>query len=350
MTTADQLPTTTTPGATSNTEATNSKDLDGNHQRGYGAGTAGEHDQSDHNGVGATGIMPLEQRTDAWLNDRLARNEIAAGTAENYRRSFHEFAAWCGPNTPATDITEEMFASWLAGRRKKNGQPPAASTNNTDAVPIRMFFAWANRRGLLPTDPTADVRPAKTPTQLPKAVPPEVVARLLHELNHRDRTIVLLLALTGMRVSELLSCRIEDYDTANKRFVVTGKGSKERPIPIVGQAETVLVDWIAGLESEFGIRHGYVFRSPHFPNQPICQRGLAARMRTASAAIGHRVTLHMMRHTAATEWVRSGAPITVVSALLGHASVATTSVYLHAADDELEAAVGSRSYLGGDAA
>jgi integrase len=155
-------------------------------------------------------------------------------------------------------------------------------------------------------------------------------------LKGRDRLIVLTLALTGLRVSELASLRRSDVCTGFVR-VRRGKGDRDRVVPITGDLDELLAPHLALLH-----RHARVFGiKPRQLYNVVTRYALAAGITD--------LTPHGLRHFFATALVERGAPLKAVQELLGHASIQTTAVYLDLVPGHLRSAVALLSSVSGSA-
>lgn len=287
-------------------------------------------------------MVTVGDTIDRWLMGRVARREIAPATAKYYGLALRDFASFVGPDRDICTLAEDDFAAWLGTLTRRDGRAYKTSSANTFSAPVRAFLKWANARGMIPTNPAREIRPAKEPKRLPRNLPDETVEQLLAVGNRRDRTMVLVLALLGLRRAELARMRVQDWDQAARQLRVIGKGDKERPLPVVGQVEEALADWVDYLD----YRVGPMWPSPHDPADSIGPDTVSKIFVRLSKRIGREVTPHQLRHTCATGWVRAGVPLNVVQQLLGHEDISTTQRYLHAADEDLAAAVASRHYHG----
>jgi integrase len=191
-----------------------------------------------------------------------------------------------------------------------------------------------------------------TPRRLPVTLSPEQVAALLAACEHlRDRLLIASLAETGMRVGQALGLRHSDIVSRDKTICIVprsdnanGARAKCRAETAIPVSEALVRLYSEYLFDEYGdIDSDYVFvnlfASP--VGRPLgysAVSGLVGRLR---ARTGISFSLHVLRHTAASEWIRSGVPIEVVSKLLTHANVTTTSgTYVHLGVEDLRAELG----------
>lgn len=284
------------------------------------------------------GKMGIEALVCEYVGGRLARHEISIGTAKTRQSALMLFARFLGSRTQVSDITSADIERWLGIR----GIEPATKRNRLSAV--RGFFRWCIRQGYLTNDPTLDLESARVPRYLPRPLSPSEVSLLLrHCLDARERLCVLLGAQQGLRISEMALLQMGDVDFDEGIMRVFGKGSKERLLPITDETLVALHSYL----STSGHSAGALLRSHSHPGEGISVGYVGLILSKALKRAGLVSTPHALRHTAATDVLRSGANIRVVQQMLGHASLSTTQVYLGFADiAELNKAMEGRRYAG----
>ncbi len=269
-----------------------------------------------------------------WLEDGLAENSLAA-----YRRDLAHLAGWLGGDLLAADETrlQRYFASTFAASR--------ASTANRRLSTLRRFFRWALREGLIAADPTRRLSAAKVPQRFPRALTEAQVEALLAApdastaLGLRDRAMLEVLYATGLRVSELVGLRLSEVSLADGLVRVTGKGQKERVVPLGEEARLWLERYAAqGRPDLLGDRRSeavFVTRR----GAPMSRQMFWKLLRGHALAADIRAPLspHGLRHAFATHLLNHGADLRVVQMLLGHADISTTQIYTHVARERLAA-------------
>ncbi len=161
----------------------------------------------------------------------------------------------------------------------------------------------------------------------------------INKFGKRDYAILLVLIRTGMRVSELVCLNIDNIEFGRITKVnLLGKGRKERSVPLLDDVDTVLRNWIveraeAPTASLFIGRGG--FRLSRDNIERIVKKYAQMAEQNCPSIRRKRVTPHVLRHTAAMDWRRNNIDSMTIANLLGHESLQTTSVYLHA-DIELK--------------
>jgi integrase/recombinase XerC len=202
----------------------------------------------------------------------------------------------------------------------------------------------AKQRGLLGhvgvRRPRTGGRLVRQPRRLPEALEPDDVTAFLADLRtSRDRAIFLLMLLGGLRAAEVRSLRLADVDMGTRRVRVTGKGGRERIVPVDGMFFT---EFAAYLRDERppqcdSAECFVVLRGPT-AGRPLTEAGLRRIFRTHRHSSGAvRVRPHRLRHTYGTELAAAGIDLLVLRELMGHANPETTAAYVHLAPETLAA-------------
>ena len=270
-----------------------------------------------------------------WLEDGLAANSLAA-----YRRDLARFVQHLGGRglltANETDL-RQFFAASFTGSR--------ASTANRRLATLRRFYRWALREGMISADPTLRLAGAKTPPRFPQALSEAQVEALLSApdtdsaLGLRDRAMLELLYATGLRVSELVGLKLPEVSLADGLVRVTGKGQKERIVPMGGEARIWIERYANGVWAQLlqGGKADELFltrRGAAMTRQMFWKLIRSYALRTDIRA---PLSPHGLRHAFATHLLNHGADLRVVQMLLGHADISTTQIYTHVARERLHA-------------
>ena len=185
----------------------------------------------------------------------------------------------------------------------------------------------------------------RQPRPLPESLPTDEVAVFLADLEtHRDRAVVMLMLLGGLRASEVRSLRLADVDLGMRQVTVSGKGDKQRTVPVDRAFFTELGSYLR-VERPAGLSTPECFVVLRGPTtgQAMTEAGLRRVFRTHRARSGaQRVRPHRLRHTFGTELAAAGIDLLVLRDLMGHAHAETTAAYVHPSA-ELIAAEWSRA-------
>jgi site-specific recombinase XerD len=267
-----------------------------------------------------------------WLTIEKGRS---LATIEAYRRDIGAFWRWLDHEglelASVSDSDYERYVTSLrSGARADSSVARAMSS-------IHGWFGFMVDEGQLDVDPTARIRGARRGRTLPKPLGEEQMLALLDSLNGerpvdlRDRALLELLYGTGARVSEVVGIGLEDLDFDEELILVTGKGSKQRLVPMGATLRRALVQLLLpGGRGEFP---GAKKSTKLFLNSrggPLTRQGvdLIINKRALIAGIDRsKISAHVFRHSCATHMLAHGADIRVVQELLGHASISTTQLY-----------------------
>jgi integrase/recombinase XerC len=202
---------------------------------------------------------------------------------------------------------------------------------------LRSFFRFMVRERILTVNPAAGIRAPKTDKPLPKALTADEMDRFFRNANagKRDAAIFELLYSSGLRVGELTSLKVHDFDLGNGWVRVIGKGNKERYVPVGSRAMDALNAYLP-IRAMLEMRNGPVFsKDVLFLNSrggPLSSRSVARILKSCavSAGLAKNVSPHAFRHSFATHMLYGGADLRSIQELLGHASLSTTQRYTKA--------------------
>jgi integrase/recombinase XerD len=277
-----------------------------------------------------------------WLEDGLAPLSI-----ESYRRDLAQLAAWLaersGSGDAATTLAGASRADLLAYLALRVEAGARASSTARLLAALRRFYRHLVDRGRLRVDPSAEIDTPRRARGLPRTLSEAEVEALLAApetttaLGLRDRTMLEVLYATGLRVSELVGLRIAQVSHDAGVVRVTGKGSRERLVPLGEPA----LDWLERyrVEARPRLLDGRVsdWLFPGGAGGAMTRQAFWYRIRLHArvAGIARGVSPHVLRHAFATHLVNHGADLRVVQMLLGHADISTTQIYTHVARERL---------------
>ncbi|MDP7086974.1 MAG: tyrosine recombinase XerC, partial [Phycisphaerales bacterium] len=202
---------------------------------------------------------------------------------------------------------------------------------------LRSFHKWLERTGVISRNPMTIIRTPRQSRRLPKAITVADVEKLLAApeaatlLGCRDRAMLETLYSTGIRVSELVGIDIHHVDEPGQALIVSGKGRRERIVPLGTHALRAISDWISTRR-----RHGHelLAEEPLFINRHGTRISTRSVRRKVSkyleqTGLDPGISPHTLRHSFATHLLDNGADLRAVQELLGHRSLSTTQVYTH---------------------
>lgn len=304
--------------------------------------------------IDSTNGSPQDANNEASGEGSLAHQEasVSSSTENNPQSGTEEGGTGSPPpqENGAVNTKEGTSASWLEAEglkayirqiQEQYSRPTVARKISA----IRSFYKYLRREQLIDEDPSKLVRGPKLTRKLPSCLDREEVVRLLlapdmSVLGVRDRALMEVLYATGMRVSELCSLRVQDYNEENMEMKVTGKGGKERVVLLNQSANA----WLRKYLHEFWpkLAGGRVPQgeSPLFVSRQATRLSSRSVHRVVlkyakKARINKAITPHTLRHTFATHLLEGGADLRVVQDLLGHTTINTTQIYTHVSLERL---------------
>ena len=258
-----------------------------------------------------------------------------------YESDFRIFLDFLGrDDTRAiTEKAASRFPAWLAKRRDpdqrlRSGHSPAGIARRVTTAAA--FCAWLVKRKEIPANPFDTLPRPKRPRGLPRAVPSELVDRIVRlEMPAGDRAIVCCFRYAGLGIGEVINLDLGDVDLLLGCLTVRrGKGGAERTIPLDPTLREALTDWCLVRRDAPGAM---------FPGRkgPRMNRKAIGRMldRLCLKARIPRFTAHALRHTFGTEGASAGIPATELQALMGHEDLSTTQRYVRVTGRDLERAM-----------
>lgn len=283
----------------------------------------------------------------AFLRSLAAERDLSPLTCDAYRRDLEQFTEWLarGGTTDIGDIDRRRlrrYVSFLSERRY------ARRSIARKASAVRSLLRWAVKQDVIPHDPSDDLAVPKLDRPLPKVLKRADANRLCEApppdtpTGLRDRAILELLYGSGLRVAELCAIDLGHLDLTEARLRVTGKGRKERQIPLGDPARRALVAYLSeGRTALLEKRPDGPDRVALFLNSRgnrLGVRGVRELMTRYGRAEGlPPASPHSLRHSFATHLLDGGADLRTVQELLGHENLATTQIYTHVSTERLRA-------------
>lgn len=267
--------------------------------------------------------------------------ELSISAAESDLRIFSEWLNLRGIDS-FEKVDHIIIRSWLMDRSKVGDK---SSSLRRRLSTLRTFYRYMIKWEIYKHDPTYKVSSPKLGKHLPESIPMSQqmeLCRIPEDENSyeawRDEAIVSLLYASGMRVSELTGLRLGDFDSKRGQIKVMGKRSKERIIPLPGQAVLFLERYRDEYKKHY---ERLTFESPFFARKGGKNVNRALVYRIANAYLSCMTTVaqrspHLFRHTYATHMLENGAELLSVKELLGHESLAATQVYTHTSIKRLQ--------------
>lgn len=241
------------------------------------------------------------------------------------------------------DITTEDIKKYLT-YLKKLGYTSASSSRALSA--LKSFHKFLMLERYIKTNPCLMIHAPKLDKKLPTVLSVDEVMRLLNHLNMdtpyqaRNRAMIEVMYGTGLRVSELVNLKLSELHLTSKMISTTGKGSKERIVPINDYAARVLREYI--IESrplliKKGKDQSYVFLNNQ--GNPLSRQSffLLLKKLAKEAGIEKEISPHTLRHSFATHLLEAGTDLRYIQEMLGHEDISTTQIYTHLSKQKIKA-------------
>ncbi|MGH3732982.1 MAG: tyrosine recombinase [Acidimicrobiales bacterium] len=276
----------------------------------------------------------FDESLDDYLQWLIIEKGRSRATLEAYRRDLVALGRWLDEKRLTLDrLREEDLEQYFNSLRATR----QASTVARSVASVRSFLSYLLDEGLLKIDPSARLKGGRRGRALPKPLGEDEVAKLLdaipatNPVDLRDRALLELLYATGARVSEVVGLELSNIDFDEGLILLTGKGAKQRLVPLGRTLHRVLRDYFGpgGRPTLLGGRNTRrVFLNTR--SGPLTRQGVDLIVHKRALNVGierSRISAHVFRHSCATHMLAHGADIRVVQELLGHASIATTQIY-----------------------
>ncbi len=280
--------------------------------------------------------MILDPLAERYLSHLRVEGGLSVNTVEAYRRDlskFHSYLHRAGV-VPLGPLTTETLTGFLRSLHEAR-LSRASSVRCLSA--IRGWLRFLMRERMIDENPTIGLAPISRGVRLPKTLSQEDVTALLDLATGptpedlRDRAMLELLYATGLRVSELVMAEVALVNLDVGYLRVTGKGAKQRLVPMGEGARQLLQQYVAEARPRLLKQRSsrYVFVSRR--GGPLTRQAFwkLLRRRAQRAGITQVISPHMLRHSFATHLLEGGADLRSVQVMLGHANIATTQIYTH---------------------
>ncbi|XXM74108.1 site-specific tyrosine recombinase XerD [Lysinibacillus sphaericus] len=287
----------------------------------------------------------MEDQIKDYMHFLIVEKGLAKNTIESYQRDLKNYSLYLAnveEISTFNEVTRVNIVQFL-GHLKDQGK--SSKTVARHVASIRSFHQFLLREKSTDQDPTVHIETPKTERNLPRILSIEEVEALLEApeestpLGMRDKAMLELLYATGIRVSELISLKMEDVHLTMGFVRCIGKGNKERIIPIGKTAMTVLEKYLESARLKLRSKKHkdeHLFLNHH--GKGLTRQGFWKNLKTLAkkANIEKDLTPHTLRHSFATHLLENGADLRAVQEMLGHADISTTQIYTHVTKTRLK--------------
>ena len=277
---------------------------------------------------------PLSRGIQAFLGFCRMEKGLASNSLDAYSRDLAAFLSFVTPLNGGDYPNPELLIQYLNNLYQKD---LSSRTIARHLSAVRTLFHFLLSEGLIASDPTEHLTSPKQWTTIPKFLNRDQVDKLVDAPDSakasgiRDHAMVELLYATGIRVSELIHLRTSSLDLAKGLIRVTGKGNKQRIVPIHAESAKTIQNYMDGARLTL-LDPGsspYLFVTAR--GGPMTRQAFWASLKLngKKAGIFHNLSPHVLRHTFATHVLEGGADLRSVQTMLGHSDLSTTEIYTH---------------------
>ena len=270
-----------------------------------------------------------------WMERGLSENTLSA-----YRCDLTKFSSWLKQqHIELVKVEQTNILAYLALAESKSVRTVARRLSS-----LRRLYEYLLREDRIKQNPVSNVEAPRLGRALPKFLTESEVEALLEAPDTeqmsgvRDKCMLELLYATGLRVSELVNLTVQQVNLRQGVVRVTGKGNKERLVPMGEEASQWLERYLNSARSEI-LNH--TLSDALFPSnrgKAMTRQTLWHMIKRYASIAGIKKTLspHILRHAFATHLINHGADLRVVQMLLGHSDISTTQIYTHVARERLK--------------
>jgi len=286
--------------------------------------------------------MTIEQLLDQFYSDLILVKRHAQKTAETYRTSVAEFLYWLqSERIKLSDVKAQNITYFLV-KRKTEGCNEI--TIAKDISGLRALGDFLERKEYWDENIALLLERPKTQHALPKVLSEEEVDQILESIDtsdnvgKRDAALFELIYSCGLRISEACGLLLANVHLDEQLILVHGKGDKERIVPFGGRAFEKLKFYLEEVRPLLTKGKNVPEVFVNYKGQPISRKGVWKRFKELESITGINAKVHTLRHSFATHLLKGGADLRSVQELLGHSDLATTQIYTHVTNEQLEKA------------
>ena len=295
--------------------------------------------------AGSPRAIGASRGVDAYLSHLTVERRLAANSIASYARDLillREFAA--AHSTPLERLTRQRLEEFVRQLMSEGRSPRSVARA---IACYRGFYRFLVIEGRLEVSPADDLRAPRGWKSLPRHLSVDEVDRLLAQPDVatarglRDRALIELLYATGLRVSELISLRPGDVNLKASYLTCTGKGGKQRIVPLGDEAAAWVSRYLQDARPALLGRRSSprLFVNARGGGPGLTRVGFWKILKAYGRRAGVRTTLspHTLRHSFATHLLERGADLRAIQMMLGHADLSTTQIYTHVLQQRMRA-------------
>lgn len=262
---------------------------------------------------------------------------LAQNTLEAYKRDLSEFEDFCISREiqSLNDVTRSDLNGFILWLHDEKLSPSSVIRK---IASLRGFFKWLCANEYIKANPALTIEQPKIPKRLPKVVSVHEIEEILNQDLSKIQSVILeLLYGCGLRVSELVNLKVTDINIKAKYLECTGKGSKERIVPIGKKAIAALKKYLP--KRTFTVNKFHIETARLLIDEDgreLTRQDIYNFISEQGKKIHKHISPHTLRHSFATHLIENGADLRVVQELLGHSDVSTTQLYTHISKKRLK--------------
>ena len=286
----------------------------------------------------------LSPAAEAFLNFARIEKGLSPNSLASYTLDLRSFFRFCRLQTPAEPLTAQHLQLYLDSL---HAQGLSSRSIARHLSTLRNYYRFLLSEDLVAEDPTAMLKSPRQWQNLPKYLNSQQVTDLLsaprsdQPAGIRDLAMLELLYACGLRVTELCLLKLTDLNLDLGFVRVTGKGNKQRMIPVGYKAQAAIQEYLSQARAALlkSKSSAYLFLTAR--GGPITRQGFWKLLRVHGKKVGifQNLTPHTVRHSFATHLLDGGADLRSLQTMLGHANIATTEIYTHVVRTRLRSVV-----------
>jgi integrase/recombinase XerC len=281
---------------------------------------------------------------ESFLKYLLLEKRYSHHTITSYKNDLGQFFAFletAGHSGESSGISTHDVRAWIVEMMDKN---IAATSVHRKISSLRIYFRYLRKEGYVTHNPMEKVVLPKRKKKLPVFVGEEAIASLLDTYEFgsdlrgvRNRTIIEMLYLTGMRRAELIGLKNNDIDISSSTIKVTGKRNKQRIIPLLDELKSQIAEYTLLRDRETGsLDNDWFFVTDS--GKKLYDKYVYNTVKSYLAMVTtiEKKSPHVLRHTFATHMLNRGADLNSIKELLGHSNLSATQIYTHNTFEKLK--------------
>ncbi len=285
-------------------------------------------------------LLPYKEE---WLNYLLIERGLSSDSLSAYRQDINLLEYYLNKIKASLEDIDDETLLLFAVYAKKEGNSPRTLARRFSS--IRSFFQYCHTEEYIPFNPAIFLDSPKFAQEIPYVLSQEEIQKMIDcatksdKSAQRDSLMLEILYAAGLRVTELISLKLNDIDFSRSLLKTHGKGDKDRFVPIHEQASIRIKEYIINVRPLFSPKCDSLFinRSGNSLTRQYTWKMIQKYAQIAD--IRQKISPHTFRHSFATHLLENGADLRSVQLLLGHADLAATQIYTHIQTQRLEASI-----------